>query len=196
MKRFSWFLFGGAFGALLGLLVAPRSGEETRALIADKADEYWGKSQEIYNQGVNRIQESAAKVPENLTKKSDELKEKIDTARNLIADQVARNAVAARDALADKIPVAAERINAVVDAAHNQFENAANALKGKADQPQEETAGDSQSEDQVPGQTVYPIAVKVPPVVSDTSSTAGSHAIPGVLNIPNNPPAAGDSSEN
>ncbi|MBI4458484.1 MAG: YtxH domain-containing protein [Acidobacteria bacterium] len=37
--RFVYFLVGLGFGALLGVLFAPQSGEETRKLITDRAEE-------------------------------------------------------------------------------------------------------------------------------------------------------------
>ena len=38
-SKFVYFLAGVGFGALLGILFAPQSGEETRRMIAEKADE-------------------------------------------------------------------------------------------------------------------------------------------------------------
>jgi len=38
-NRFMWFLAGLSFGALLGVLYAPRSGRETRDTILDTAEE-------------------------------------------------------------------------------------------------------------------------------------------------------------
>ena len=38
-SKFVYFLAGVGFGALLGILFAPQSGEETRRMIAEKAEE-------------------------------------------------------------------------------------------------------------------------------------------------------------
>lgn len=38
-SRVSFFLVGLGIGALVGILFAPKSGEETRAFLSDKADE-------------------------------------------------------------------------------------------------------------------------------------------------------------
>lgn len=38
-SKFSFFLVGLGIGALLGILFAPKSGEETRELLSSKADE-------------------------------------------------------------------------------------------------------------------------------------------------------------
>jgi gas vesicle protein len=138
MGKFTSFLFGGAVGVVVGLLVAPRAGEETRALVADKVDEYWGKSQDFYATGVSRVQSGMANIQPTVAQKGDELRDKIESARNLIADQVAKNAATARDVINDKIPVAAEKINTAVDVARTQIDNAASALIGRATEFSEE----------------------------------------------------------
>jgi gas vesicle protein len=125
------FLVGGALGAGLALLLAPRSGEETRALVAEKADECWGKGQTWYDQGKTRVQEGVAGVQPAINQKGDELREKIDNARTLIAEQVAKNAAAARDVINDKVPVAAEKINQAADVVRGRIDSAAGALKDK-----------------------------------------------------------------
>lgn len=39
-NKFGMFLIGGVVGAVAALLAAPRSGAETRAMVADKAGEF------------------------------------------------------------------------------------------------------------------------------------------------------------
>jgi gas vesicle protein len=132
MGRFGSFLLGGAIGAGIALLFAPRAGEDTRALIAEKADEYWGKGQTWYDQGKTRIQDGVAGVQPAVNKTGDELREKIDNARVLIAEQVAKNAAAARDVINDKVPVAAEKITQAADIVRGHIDTAADKLKSKA----------------------------------------------------------------
>lgn len=43
-------IFGGAVGAALGILYAPRSGKKTRAILAEKTDALWG--QEAQDKGT------------------------------------------------------------------------------------------------------------------------------------------------
>ena len=54
-----FFLVGGAIGAAIALLFAPKSGAETRALIGDKAregrDYLTNKSQELKEQAANYV---------------------------------------------------------------------------------------------------------------------------------------------
>ena len=145
MGKFTSFLFGGAVGVVVGLLVAPRAGEETRAMVADKVDEYWGKSQDFYTTGVNRVQSGMSNIQPTVTQKGDELRDKIESARNLIADQVAKNAATARDVINDKIPVAAEKFSTAVDVARTQIDNAASALIGRATELSEESLGGTEA---------------------------------------------------
>ena len=156
--RFGSFIIGGIVGAAAALLYAPRTGEETRAYVADKANEAWGsaqnystdasnfgqqfyggavsKGQEMYQnaagvaqQAYTRATETAQGVFNNaqnfaqgvaggdassvVSTQNDELREKIEAARQRIAAQVAANAEASQ-AAGQQIEVEAE---AVVDKA-------------------------------------------------------------------------------
>ena len=67
------FIVGGAIGAIAGILLAPKSGEETRAMLADSAKEAMEKA----NETVKEIQSKADDVVSDLQKKGDEIKEKL-----------------------------------------------------------------------------------------------------------------------
>ena len=132
MGRLGYFVLGGVVGAGIALLFAPRTGEETRALVAEKADEYWGKGQTWYDQGKTRIHDGIVGVQPVLNKRGDELREKIDNARSLIAEQVAKNAAAARDAINDKVPGATDKLSQAADVVRGHIDSAATAIKEKA----------------------------------------------------------------
>lgn len=128
------FLLGGVVGAVVGILLAPRSGEETRTMIADKANDVWGeaqewgsqasaaaqrayknaaakgqevvseltsKGQEVVQAATGKIQEAAGNVKPVFEEKNDELRDKIDAARQRIAAQVAKNAQESTDQAID-----------------------------------------------------------------------------------------------
>jgi gas vesicle protein len=128
--RLGSFLLGGLVGAALGLLYAPRPGAESRALIAEKVDEAWGEGQDIYSRGVDRIQAGIADFQPTIDRTNDELRDKINTARTLIADQVVKNAAAAHDVINDKVPAVAETITQAVEVVQGQLDAAAGKLKG------------------------------------------------------------------
>lgn len=125
------FVLGGLAGAVLGVLYAPRSGAESRAMIADKVDEVWGEGQLLCTQGVDMVQEGIAGFQPTIDKTNDELRDKINAARTLIADQVVKNAAAAHDAISEKVPAAAEMITQAVDVVQGQFDAAAEKFKSK-----------------------------------------------------------------
>ena len=67
------FIVGGAIGAIAGILLAPKSGEETRAMIADSTKEALRKADET----VKEIQNKAEDVVSDMQKKGEEIKEKL-----------------------------------------------------------------------------------------------------------------------
>ncbi len=79
-KFLAGFLVGGAIGAVAGILLAPKSGEETRALIAETAKDTLRRADET----VKEIQSKADDVVSDMQKKGDELKNKL---QDLISQQ-------------------------------------------------------------------------------------------------------------
>ena len=72
------FVIGAAAGALIGLLLAPQSGEETREIISDKSKELYGKAQDT----VSEIQSKADDAAKALEKKGSELISKLQDVIN------------------------------------------------------------------------------------------------------------------
>ena len=128
------FIVGGVIGAAVGLLYAPRPGSESRAIVADKVDEVWGKGQDLYVAGIGRVQDGIASVQPALEKKNDELREKIELARERIAIQVAKNAAAAQEAINEKVPVVAEKITQAADAVAEMFRDRAAAAASETEE--------------------------------------------------------------
>lgn len=79
-KFLAGFIVGGAIGAVAGILLAPKSGEETRQLIADGTKDALKRADET----VKEIQSKADDVVSDMQKKGDEIKEKL---QNLINQQ-------------------------------------------------------------------------------------------------------------
>lgn len=74
------FIVGGAIGAIAGILLAPKSGEETRKILADTASDMARRADETAKQ----IQVKADDAVSDLQKKGEEIKEKL---QDLIAKQ-------------------------------------------------------------------------------------------------------------
>jgi gas vesicle protein len=56
------FIIGGLTGAVVSLLLAPQSGEETRAVIRDKAIELKDRASETMDEAYARAEEAAAEA--------------------------------------------------------------------------------------------------------------------------------------
>ena len=159
-NRFGAFIIGGIVGAAAALLFAPRSGADTRAMVAERANSVLGDAQDwgaqasanvqsAYQQAAARgaevvgdvtakgqgfvdemvargqgvvggVQEAAGNMKPVFAEKNDELREKIEAARQRIAAQVAKNAEeSAAEAVETVEPAAAvdAEVHEVADAA-------------------------------------------------------------------------------
>ena len=67
-------LVGGLIGAGVALLMAPRSGEETRAEIREKAMEYRDRTRDVVNETVSQARSKADELKEGVMEKADDLK--------------------------------------------------------------------------------------------------------------------------
>ena len=63
-QRLGTFVLGGAVGALVGILLAPRSGRELRGSIADRAGEARDRGRESYFETQERLRERLAEMGE------------------------------------------------------------------------------------------------------------------------------------
>lgn len=72
-KFLAGFVVGGTLGAVAGILLAPRSGEETRDLLNDTSRDIVRKTDKT----VKEIQEKADSVVSDLQHRGDEIMEKI-----------------------------------------------------------------------------------------------------------------------
>ena len=146
MSRIGSFITGAAVGAVIALLYAPQTGEKTRALVAEKANAVAGEAKDFgagfpqsAQDALKAVQEMGASFAKDATAKgqgfaadaqarvkevagqpaevdSDDLREKIEAARQRIAAQVMENAEqskaldvdAANEAAAEVVEEAAE----------------------------------------------------------------------------------------
>jgi gas vesicle protein len=125
---FGAFLLGGMIGAVLGLLFAPRPGVETREMLSDRANEYWGQAGEMYATGVDKVSEVVDSSKVTATEKSEQLREKIDEARARLQEQVAKSAEVAKD----KVNEAAPAVKGAVDKAAEGTKTGVDVAASKA----------------------------------------------------------------
>ena len=69
-------LLGGVLGAILGLLFAPKSGKETRELIAVKSHEYYDQGMEMYTTGAGKVSELYASSKQAATDQISKVRDK------------------------------------------------------------------------------------------------------------------------
>lgn len=189
MGKFATFLIGGIVGAAAGLLLSPRSGAENRAKVSEvindnvkievpagvqeKAGQFASAAASTSQKVINTVVDNGSDAYKNVVSRvnqnptvqafndnGDELRQKIDAARERIATQVAKNAEAARDAAVDKIPVA-------IDAASGAAQNAGQVVSGAAQTAGAAVAGAAQNA----GQAVAGAAATAKDAVVGAAST-------------------------
>lgn len=81
---FGGFLFGAVVGGILGLLFAPKPGEETRKDIKESAEKLYERGKEVYGEQREKLQEAMETGKEAVGQKSEELKSRLsETAQKL-----------------------------------------------------------------------------------------------------------------
>ena len=82
------FLVGSVIGVATALLFAPRSGEETRAEIRDKAFELRDRTTETVNQTVSQAKSKASELKDTVREKAEELTHRGKATVNRQVDRV------------------------------------------------------------------------------------------------------------
>lgn len=91
------FLVGSVIGVATALLFAPRSGEETRTEIRDKAVELRDRTTETVKDTVSQAKSKASELKDNVWEKADELKQRGKEAVNKQLDRVSNTAEAGKE---------------------------------------------------------------------------------------------------
>ena len=94
-------LVGAAVGVVAGILIAPRSGAETREKVAQAAEASFGQVADTINESVSATCADVAQTAQEAGEKTDELREKIAAARARM-DQMRADIAKNADQVADK----------------------------------------------------------------------------------------------
>lgn len=122
MARIGSFIVGSVVGAVAALLVAPKTGEETRAFVADKANEAWGNAQNVgggaQSRGQQFYNDAVAKGQEAYTRATTAAQDAFSAAQGRVQEVTGNagfgSAPAQNDELREKIEAARARIAAQV----------------------------------------------------------------------------------
>ena len=112
-------LFGTASGILAGMLLAPRSGAESRAMAADAMNDVWDSAVDTYERGAQTAADKFNGVRPVVDAKTDELRAKVDLARERM-DQL-------RDSLSYMVTTTSAQVQDAVNAVADQVAAAAEA---------------------------------------------------------------------
>ncbi len=91
---FSGLVIGGLIGSAIGLLLAPRAGEETVRMVKEKSTELRAKGQEMLNEETGALREVAGEFQEIL-------KEAVDEAREVLKEALKEGRQASAPATED-----------------------------------------------------------------------------------------------
>ena len=136
------FLLGGAVGAILGLLYAPRPGKETREMLGEKSQEYIAQGKEVYETGRDKVENIYEQGKAKATETGGELKDKFDTAKSKLKDQVDQASSAARERVGSAgqsakgtVANVGRTVRAGVDAAETKAQGTLDAVVEKTSKP-------------------------------------------------------------
>lgn len=101
-------LFGAAVGAVAGLMLAPRSGSESRSMAADAMNNAWDSAVDTYERGSQAVSERMSDFRPGSSIGSDDLRAKVDAARERM-DQL-------RDSLSEVVASTSAQVQDAVDA--------------------------------------------------------------------------------
>lgn len=82
------FLAGLATGATLGILFAPRSGEETRKIITDKAEEYSDQAKQQVDEMIKAGKKEILKAQKKAMEAVEEATKNFKEAEEALSDEV------------------------------------------------------------------------------------------------------------
>ena len=101
------FIVGGLSGAVVALLFAPQSGEETRALIKDKSIELRDKAQITAEEAIARAEAAAAEA----RARADELARQLRERGHEVVDDARERGKSAVEAVRSKVARKADEIS-------------------------------------------------------------------------------------
>ncbi|OFK22185.1 YtxH domain-containing protein [Olsenella sp. HMSC062G07] len=119
-------IFGAAAGVMAGLLLAPRTGSESRARVADAMNDAWDSAVDTYERSSRVVGDKINSVRPNVDATTDELRAKVDLARERM-DQL-------RSSLSDAVSTTSSQVQ---EAVNSVAEKVAEGMEDVKDDVQE-----------------------------------------------------------
>ena len=113
-------VFGATIGTVAGLMLAPRSGAESRGMAADVMNDAWDSAKDAYEATSQSTAEKVAHIRPMVDATTDELRAKVDAARERM-DQV-------RSSLSDTVAVASVQAQDVISNITSQVNSVVNEV--------------------------------------------------------------------
>ena len=120
LRFFAGALMGAAAGVGIGMLLAPRSGAESRAMAADAMNDAWDSAMDTYEQGAKTVKDTVNGFRPQVDVATDELRAKVDAARERM-EQV-------RSSLSESVSSSAAQVADAVQAVSAQVGNAVDGM--------------------------------------------------------------------
>ena len=134
-------IVGAVAGYAAGVLLAPRSGAESRAMASDVVNDAWDSAIDSYERGQQVVASKIDSMRPNVDSTTDELRAKVDLARERM-DQLrdSLNDVAAEEDAAEPAAEAAEELEVEAEAPIIEFNNEPAEVAEAAEPVEGETA--------------------------------------------------------
>jgi len=91
-----WFFFGGMLGAVTALLLAPRTGRETRELLAERGGEWARRAQEFANDAQGRAGEWLDKSRELFEEQTQRLMTAFEAGKDAMREEMRKGSTPPR----------------------------------------------------------------------------------------------------
>ena len=91
-----WFLFGAAMGAASALLLAPRTGQETRGLLTERGGEVARRAQELASEAQGRAGEWLDKSRELFEEQTQRLMTAFEAGKDAMREEIRKGSTGPR----------------------------------------------------------------------------------------------------
>ena len=126
-------IVGAAAGFAAGVLLAPRTGAESRAMAADAVNDAWDTAVDSYERGTRIVNEKISATRPDMGATTDELRAKVDLARERM-DQL-------RDSLSENVTENVTSVSAQVQDAVSSVTDKVAAATASPFEPEAEAEG-------------------------------------------------------